>query len=306
LNATQKYLKECEAFASLPRRVLRSSEPRHGRAFSLCRLAKHNFRSILNVIKSYPAELWRGRASFLATSKLHRSRRARRALVIGNGPSQGFLRLEHLEMFKREGGETICVNRWNVNNELSMHIPSWMVFSDRDTFINAAGQPDEILGYLKQNTSIKVVIPTSLLPLMQEYGITNEIYCFIDTELSISSNINPLFPRGYISMTLYKALAWAIFLEYSEIGVIGMDNTYAKTLYNDSLNRVCNVESHAGGEDYLSDQSELFATVADLMEELTLLFRHLEYFPNENIVNLDQHSMTDRFPKVPLEQFFES
>jgi len=54
-------------------------------------------------------------------------------------------------------------------------------------------------------------------------------------QLSIWKNINPLMPRGYMSITLYKALAWCIYLGYKSIGVLGMDNTLPKNIYNSTL-----------------------------------------------------------------------
>jgi hypothetical protein len=40
----------------------------------------------------------------------------------------------------------------------------------------------------------------------------SDIYCIVDLELIISRNTHPLLPRGYLSMILYKALAFAIYL----------------------------------------------------------------------------------------------
>ena len=40
-----------------------------------------------------------------------------------------------------------------------------------------------------------------------------------------------------MSITLYKALAWSIYLGYRSIGVLGMDNTLPRNIYNDDQNR---------------------------------------------------------------------
>jgi len=104
-------------------------------------------------------------------------------------------------------------------------------------------------------------------------------------------------------MTLYKALAWALNLGYSEIGVIGMDNTYPRNLYCDEDNHPLNLEIHGGVDDYVIDNSALYPTIATRMADLFLLFRSLECFPSNGIINLDQYSLTDRFRKVKLSEF---
>jgi len=106
-------------------------------------------------------------------------------------------------------------------------------------------------------------------------------------------------------MTLYKALAWGVYLGYSKIGLIGMDNTYPRNLYCDENNNVLNLETHAGKDDFVVDQSSLYPTMASALQELFLIFRDLERFPQRNIVNLDRYSLTDRFKKVEPQEFFD-
>lgn len=181
-----------------------------------------------------------------------------------------------------------------------------MIFSDPKTFSKDSINAQVLIKYLKGNSSIKLAVPAFMLKVLNSFELSNEVYCFIDTELSIWKNINPLFPRGYLSMTLYKALSWSVHLGFEKIGVIGMDNTYPRNIYNDQYNNVCNLEVHAGDNDYLADQSSLYPNVASLLEDLVLLFRHLEYFPAERIFNLDFYSLTDRFSKTDIKTFFEN
>jgi hypothetical protein len=204
----------------------------------------------------------------------------------------------------RNGGETYCINYWPSNQQLSSHVPTWMVFSDPATF-KPSEEAEVLINYLKNNILIKVVMPSLLIPEMRGHGLTNEIHAYIDSELVLWKNINPLYPRGYISMTLYKALAWAIHLGYSKIGVIGMDNTYPRNIFNDKDNWVCNLETHAGIEDYISDQSDMYDSVAARLDVLCQLFYHLSYFRDKNVVNLDPYSLTDTFEKTNINSFFE-
>ena len=139
---------------------------------------------------------------------------------------------------------------------------------------------------------------------LKKRGIRNEVYIFVDTELSIWKNINPILPRGYVSMTLYKALAWSIYLNYARIGIIGMDNTYPRDIYSDKDNRIIIKDLHSGLEDSAHDFSGVHNNVASVLDHLLLVFHHLEYFPIEKIVNLDQYSLTDRFRKIEVDEFF--
>ena len=89
-----------------------------------------------------------------------------------------------------------------------------------------------------------------------------KFFVSVDIELSIWKNINPLMPRVGMSITLYKALAWCIYLGYKSIGVLGMDNTLPKNIYNNNNNKVHLLESYAGTEDCLVDVSSYHSNVA--------------------------------------------
>jgi hypothetical protein len=117
-----------------------------------------------------------------------------------------------------------------------------------------------------------------------------------------SKNINPLFPRGYLSMTLYKALSLALWFDYDRIFVLGMDNTYPRNVYCDRRNRILNLEVHAGTEDYTADWGDVYGSMGDLLFELSHLFYDARKFaPNARIVNLDPYSLTDAFEKADID-----
>ena len=83
-------------------------------------------------------------------------------------------------------------------------------------------------------------------------------------------------------MTLYKVLAWANYLNYNSIGIIGLDNSYPKDIYIDQDNSICFLERHAGEKDYLIDISSEYENIAAYIDELTRVFHHLNYFSNKN------------------------
>lgn len=308
MNPTERYIQENQAVQALRKVVLESKRPSKIYLDSIFGILKRNLLSLIRCARSYPIEIIRGFEGLKATHKIAGCKDKTRAIVIGNGPSQGYLNSEMLNQFTETGGETICINYWNLNESLASHVPKWMLFSDPATFSNKLepAKAEALIEYLKKNPSVKIVGPYRLTQQARMLGINNPIFSFIDCDLPFWKNIHPLFPRGYLSLTLYKALAWAVHLDYTEIGVIGMDNTYPRNLYCDENNHVLNLETHAGIDDSISDQSALYPSVAALLQDLFFLFRDLECFPTKSIVNLDPYSLTDRFRKIPLGQFLNT
>ena len=306
MNSTEKYIEENKYVLSLPRIREESGMNRRNTSTSLFgRLHYHLYTSLL-CLKHYPKDIWLGRNYLVKTWRIKNSKNTKKILIIGNGPSQGYLDPEILKRFVESGGETICVNFWNLNKKFSAHIPTWLVLSDPQSFslVLEKNKSDSLIEYLKANPKIKLIIPCSWQRDLKKRGIRNEVYMFVDTELSIWKNINPILPRGYVSMTLYKALAWSIHLNYARIGIIGMDNTYPRNIYSDKNNRVLSLSVHSGLEDIVHDFTGVHNNVAAFLDHLLLVFDHLEYFPTEKIVNLDQYSLTDRFRKIEVDEFF--
>lgn len=307
MNNTEKYIADNQrAFSTKKRRKKNhTSNPKAYVGVSFFNLFKFHFKSCVRSLLFYPLALYEGGGFLSKTLSLSSSASNRSALVIGNGPSQGYLEASELNNFVKQGGETFCVNSWNLSVKLSEHVPSWMVFSDPFTFDKKEPNADKLIDYLKNNSSIKIIVPTNMIKTIQEIGLLNQIFCFVDVELSIWKSINPLFPRGYMSLTLYKALAWSIYLGYKSIGVIGMDNTLPRNIYNNEDNRVHLIENNAGTDDSLIDVSTYHSNVASYYYDVFKIFHHLSYFPNSNIFNLDPYSLTDRFRKVKKKDFFE-
>jgi len=307
MNSTEKYIADNKrAFLTKnSRKKNHLSKPKAYVGGSFFNLFKFHFKSCVRSTLFYPFALYEGRGFLGKTKSLSGSENNKKALVIGNGPSQGYLEASELDNFVKEGGETFCVNHWDLNVKLSSHVPSWMLFSDPLSFDKKEPNTDSLINYLKNNSSIKIIVPTHMIKMLQNNGIVNQIFCFVDVELSIWKNINPLFPRGYTSLTLYKALAWSIYLGYKSIGVIGMDNTLPKNIYNNEDNKVHVISNQAGTDDCLVDVSSYHSNVASYYYDVFKIFHHLGYFPNKNIFNLDPYSLTDRFRKVKKKDFFE-
>ena len=306
-NLFSEYIEEVQTVASLPQSkdVISLKKPIKVRGHSVRKLLIVHAKSFVKLCILYPLELWRMRRNIASAIKLKNSRTSIEAIVIGGGPSKGLLDVEKLDNFVRSGGETIVVNYWASDFAFCSHVPSWIVFSDPYTFNKLSHGSCQIISYLKMNPDIKMVIPVSLHDEVVKLKLSNSIYYFIDTECSFSSNINPLFPRGYLSMTLYKALAWAHYLNYEKIGIVGMDNTYVRSLYGNEKNEVLEVQLNSGVRPWVRVASGYYYNMAARLDELTVLFHHLSYFPRERIFNLDLYSLTDRFEKVSFEEFLK-
>jgi hypothetical protein len=256
----------------------------------------------VNIIR-YLIELFINFKYFKKTFKLKNLYNTKKALIIGNGPSQGFLKTQELDNFVNSGGHTICLNKWHEDKVLSKHIPSWYFLSDPSHFRNSYLK--SIIKYFKEHSSIKIVVPAKKLKILENRGLKNELFCFSDSEMLFFKNINPLFPRGYCSMTLYKALAWAVYLGYNSIGAIGMDNTYVKEFLSDENNKLFLLHNNKINESIvLQKYSNL--NVSKFLFDLFQSFYHLEYFPNKNIFNLDKYSLTDRFKKISKYKFLNN
>lgn len=304
LSSTERYINENQYVNSLPRCIKAARLPMSPCAFSIRKIIALRLYRVLSCIKNYPRQLWTARDRLFASISLGNACIGKRCIVIGNGPSQGYLKLPHLDSFTQNGGDTICVNYWDSNKELFTHIPTWLVLSAPETF-QQADKSASLVSYLSTNPSIKILASADVLRPLQNLCLNNKIYTFIDVELPFLGGINPFLPRkAMTSMTLYKALSWALYLGYSKIGVIGMDNTYPRNMYSDKSNRVLRHEVHAGTEDYVVDLTPLYPSIESVLESILILFRDLRFFPAHRIVNMDPYSLTDRFLKTTPEEFF--
>lgn len=99
MNSTEKYISECERVFSLERKIVKSNNQRKAGGWSFFGLIQYHTKSILNTLIFYPRELVSARAYLKKSWSLKRSAKGRKALVIGNGPSQGYLTLKTARWF---------------------------------------------------------------------------------------------------------------------------------------------------------------------------------------------------------------
>ena len=119
-----------------------------------------------------------------------------------------------------------------------------------------------------------------------------------------SRNILPIKPRGYTSVTLYKALSVACYMGYSEIYVLGLDNTEFYSYYG-NLNNTLGVNAATYAKKKIdaldssnTSPSPFVSGIAGRMQSYAHLFGDLRLFSKHKIFNLDANSLTDAFMKI--------
>ena len=233
------------------------------------------------------------------TRALKNSKGNLEALVLGNGPSLAKLNSDSVS----SGNPDIWVvnDFYKVKQAINLKVTHY-VLSDPAYL---SGVPNEINAKLKPVLDyVKLKNATLILPHWAKDLVLNEfisipIFYFNDCSLSAwSKNTTPLKPRGYIGLTLYKALGFALFLGYKKIYILGMDNTEFLNYRSDEANRLLHFDNHAYQNSGTAfDMSNLYLDgMASTFSSLAHNFGDLLKFKGP-IVNLDVQSLTTRFPK---------
>lgn len=238
-----------------------------------------------------------------ATQKMKDSKTNKVALVLGNGPSLN--KLNYVNVVAS------CPDIWVVNNfyqhpfakKLNIAFYALSDMTHLGEIRDHKGtRLEKILEFVNESQAT-LVLPhwmanRSMPRLMEE---VSKVY-FDDREISsLSSNIKPTHPRGYMGLTLYKALAFAKFLGYREIYILGFDGTEFMGYKSDEENRILLDGNHANGieEIITEDWSDHFLDgMASALLNYARASHDLTKFRG-NVVNLDSESLCTAFPKNP-------
>jgi hypothetical protein len=239
------------------------------------------------------------------TTQLKNSKLGRVALILGNGPSLDKLNTESVSS---NVYDVFVVNNFYKSRISSKVRPDYYVLSDPTSFkedSQALGTPTELAKYLKTTES------TLVLPHNAEESFLSEIkkiYFDDRDQFFFNKNIDPTKPRGYTSVTLYKAIAMACFFGYSKIYILGLDNTEflgyrgspGNVLLSDGTSYASSLfdpenENEFEPQEYYSSDYQF--RIAGRMQTYAHLFGDLELFPKSKICMLDKHSLIDAFKK---------
>lgn len=223
------------------------------------------------------------------------------ALVLGNGKSLEKLNTAEIHKYV---DDIFVVNDFFKTKISSKVKPNFYCLSDPASFsdvkFNTGNQGSHFSRYLND---LKI---TLLLPHNANYEGSHAVLKFNDLESPFysSKNINPIKPRGYTSVTLYKALAVACYLNYDKIFILGLDNTEFQGYSSNKYNHVIATPIYASfdlehSQDLGSRHMDvLISGISGRMTSYGRLFSDLRKFPIEKIENLDEFSLTDAFPKL--------
>ena len=225
------------------------------------------------------------------------SKSGRQALILGNGPS--------LNRLNSQAVNTSKPDVWVVNSFYNAKCADAIsvthyVISDRTHFTSETHY-SKIINFIIKQEDITLVLPHWAPKEFPDHQLFQFKHLFFDDrqKAAWSRNTSPIKPRGYLSLTLYKALAFANFLGYEEILVLGMDNTEFVGYGSNVNNEFIFNGNHAFvdpksirnlSQDFLDGPAGAFIDIAHSLADL--------YRFNGPIKNLDPESLTTAFPKL--------
>jgi hypothetical protein len=222
----------------------------------------------------------------------------REALVLGNGPSLEKISFHNVSNLQKVDLDVFVVNYFPLFQNIGGFIPNFLVLSDGGTRPSITSERTRALWeWIKKNPSVTLCVPNYWRKEVEQ--ITSNTIYFNDSDLrGISRNINPLFPRGYVSMTAYKAISIATFLGYRKTNILGIDNSNYRnltfTLDNQVLQHSYHFETYGPTVNFTQtlgfNSARYFLDLAQTLEDL-------ELFKGLNIINLDTESVIDTFEK---------
>jgi hypothetical protein len=239
--------------------------------------------------------------AFTVLSEMRDSKVGKVALVLGNGKSLDTLNVREVPNFV---DDIFVVNDF-FKTEISMKIkPNFYCLSDPASFTDAefdAMNPLSSFSSYLSDLSITLLLPHNINFLGSQKTLK---FNDLESPFYLSKSINPTKPRGYTSVTLYKALAIACHLNYDKIFILGLDNTEFQGYSSNYVNHVLAKPNYAGfrlefRQDLESRYMDVLVSgIAGRMTSYGRLFSDLRKFPVNKIENLDEYSLTDAFPKV--------
>lgn len=270
-------------------------------------------KELLRALYSFPKEILLNYKYYVKLNILKKERNDI-CLLIGGGNSNYLLNRDSLQKFQSNGGKIAAINFWTDNYLLDEIEPNYIINSDPMMFINEDNISDNY-NYLKEklkklderilkSKNISIFCPLNQCKLYQNKYPKKEIFGFVDTQIQgLNNNIDPRFPRGYKSLTLYKALAMMIYMNFKKILVIGLDNDYIKKTIVTEDNRILMIDSHVGEKDRIVDFSNDRDSLEDFLYDYLITVASLKPFKlvSENrIFNLDKYSLVDTFEKIKI------
>jgi hypothetical protein len=240
-----------------------------------------------------------------STAQLKDSKKGRIALVLGNGPSIRKINIRKVALEQQNKLDVFAVNWYPLTETGKLLTPDYLVLSDPAMKPNNLKDPRcaQLWNLLSEDVQTKIVVPTSWSKFFhRDSTLNSRIIYFNDLGLEgVSTNVTPTKPRGYLSLTVYKALAMATHFGFDDIFILGVDNTMFHGL-SVTVNNEIMVGDHHFYAKQTTDQnmSNFYSNgVADYFYDISICFLHLRrcFGQIKNVYNLDFQSLVDCFQK---------
>ena len=246
---------------------------------------------------------------FNKVTHLKNSKKDKKAFVFANGPS--LLQIDPHKIHKLcESGDydVFGVNSYVSSDFGKVAKPTMYVLSDPahfgfGTIDGSFKRCNECRSDVESLRNLKGV--TLFVPFQFRNKIDNvsiNVVTFCDKESVFFKNFSDIrWPRGFCSMTAFKALQIACYLGYKEIFIAGFDNSNFKNISVDEKNQMWETDTHFydcdGIKRKVCPPAYLAVNMAEYLVSNAMLFKDLYGFSRAQISNLIKDSLVDAFPK---------
>lgn len=229
------------------------------------------------------------------------TKKDKKAFVFANGPSLGKLDPYKIKKYQKMGYDVFAGNSYINSSYGEIVVPDYYIFSDNRHFGKKCS-PIEAEKYKKDVKKIQEQKIPVFIPHRYCRGIDwPNSYVFNDSFDVFSNNVVDMTKRkGYVSMTLFKAISAACYMGYEKIYICGFDNDYFKYYQVDEENNIYFLDNHFYSKENsepVKRKQEFYKSMGELLLNISLTFAGLEKFKNKPIINLDKNGLVDSFSK---------
>ena len=245
--------------------------------------------------------------------KLKDTKKDKDILLIASGPSVDRIEINKLIKMQIVSSLDTLVMNWSILElKFKELVPTYIILSDP---INIPTNKNARNIKLWRRIELLISKGTKvILPLNWSHKIdfekfdTSKLVFFDDRSLyGLSNNISPTRPRGYPSLTAYKALSLAKFLNYRKIYLIGYD----ASLFTKVRITKNNILIQKGG--YFYNRNKKIKAyenyykngISEYFYDLSLQMSSIKRFYGRNIYNLNIDSFIDTFKKISVQEFYK-
>lgn len=280
-------MEKLKIFALLKKR--RNDSHYRYKGTNILRILEKNFLDWLN---SY-FQFWQNPLVFLHTThslrKLKNSQFGRTCIVLGNGPSLNYLRIESLNL---KNYDLYAVNDYWKNSIALQHIPKRYFILDPGYFIEGSQSMLLLMKYLKSHPNIELWVPAK----HKNLKILNSInfFCFDGRNRSaFNKNLFPHKPISVSSIVVHFALGHAAFMGYKSILICGMDSSsYISRYYKNGFLYESQIHAYDDPEIHIVP----YKTTSAMLEDAARGFHDLGKFSKYGVQNLAIDTLVDEIP----------